>query len=638
MKKFIQLFLYRGFDMKKIFFSIGLLLSIYSIAMMMLFNDVQLYLNDDPYTDITLNQSMTMEELEDYAKDVGVVIQVREYMNAGLGNYRVNIYALNLKKDGGRKKSLFPGQNIQIIKKLSKEKYHEKVQMFMVQTKQKQKVNELLLKLQRDGYEIDVLDEGSTAVHLNQLFSTTNIEFYALMFVLILSSTIIYYLTRIKEIGVKKMQGWTSFKIAVSINKRIAIWSLLGILPLSLIFAGYICIKEIEVIVQYLYLLSILVFLLMVVYILSVFISSFFVRALGCVAAIKANKNEKLMIIVLTVTKIVTTVLICGLFTYGYSMFLDIDGMKSEEKVLKNNYYTITTSVTPSEKEMKEINDYLKGIDDAHVYNYTPPERTYRKSDLKKKKRVHDIESLCENNVMEVSYNMIEKLGIKFADKEIQDKIDKSTTTVMIPQYLKAEKKNVLNQLYMEKNTNVIFIRNDQNIADILYPGEYFYDPIIVVTPLKKQLYINAGEVLYDKEGAKEISTFLIQRNYGKSRVAVQSIKMDIQSYLSARYVDFYEAILWMIVSMIAFCFTSFALVISIIEYRKKAIAVYRLNGKRTFTVLAFYIVTIISIDIAISMIWMWQLCVIIFMELMFFGVELHHLLKNGAARIINGE
>jgi hypothetical protein len=459
------------------------------------------------------------------------------------------------------------------------------------------------------------------------------------MFVLILFTTIIYYLTRGKEIGVRKLHGWKEIQISELIHRRIAGWSLLGIAPLTGIFLVYICVRDKTVLGQYLFMLAALLILLLAVYAAAALVSGFFMKGIGCISAIKESKNEKLLVIILTMTKIMATVLFCMIFSTAYSMILDVKDMVEEaEKIKAMDYYMVWTYEALSEKEMQEIDDYLHQIKDEDVYHYVSSDLIYSKSGLKNKKRISDYESCCDNNMVLCSYNLLENLELQFMNPDALRGLDVSKNTLLIPQYLESEKNEILSYLELPEDTQVIDMTDDQSVMDLLNPGKYAYNPIILVTPSEKGLYMNMGERLYKKDTAEKIEKFLTEQDYGKSRITVQSLDMELDEFLSTAYVELVENILWAVIVVIAFCLTSYALLVSIIQSKKKMIAVYRLNGKNVLLVVAGYLLCIMAIDVVVSAFWMWQLVGIMILEVILCAVELHQLLKNGAARVLKGE
>jgi hypothetical protein len=385
--------------------------------------------------------------------------------------------------------------------------------------------------------------------------------------------------------------------------------------------------------------LAALLILLLAVYAAAALVSVFFMKGIGCISAIKESKNEKLLVIILTMTKIMATVLFCMIFSTAYSMILDVKDMVEEaEKIKAMDYYMVWTYEALSEKEMQEIDDYLHQIKDEDVYHYVSSDLIYSKSGLKNKKRISDYESCCDNNMVLCSYNLLENLELQFMNPDALRGLDVSKNTLLIPQYLESEKNEILSYLELPEDTQVIDMTDDQSVMDLLNPGKYAYNPIILVTPSEKGLYMNMGERLYKKDTAEMIEKFLTEQDYGKSRITVQSLDMELDEFLSTAYVELVENILWAVIVVIAFCLTSYALLVSIIQSKKKMIAVYRLNGKNVLLVVAGYLLCIMAIDVVVSAFWMWQLVGIMILEAILCAVELHQLLKNGAARVLKGE
>ncbi len=624
--------------MKKIFFAIGFLISVYSIYFMLCVADYQLYLNDEHFYDFVLEEPMTIDELSDFARESDLVIQVREYLNIQPGGYELNIYALNINRAGWEKASLLPNNKIHIITEIPDAKKKELVSVFMVQDKNRNKVDNFLQKLQSNGHSIDeqMSDEGATSFQFNYMFNGNNAKLFSLMFILIVFSSIIYYLTRTKEIGIRKIQGWENYKIALLLNSRIIVWSLIGVLPVSALFIIYICVMNIADLMQYLYMLSLLICCLIIVNIIAIFGSSLAIRGIGTIRSIKANKNEKILLLILLTTKVVSTILFCMMIGSMLSQISDTkDMIKEAQKCRQSDFYVVETTMV-DEEEVEKINGFLSNIDDDYVYNYASASQLYSRSDTKKQKTTESIEQQCEDNVIYVSYNLFDQLDLRLDQELIDNK--HSESTLILSRNIVDHADEIISYLGLDKDTNVVRMTPDQWIGDLKYPGYYTYEPIVLVQPTVKGLYSTCGDIWYKKDVINDISNYLQQYNYGRSRIRVQSVNKDIDSFIGNKCVNLFEDIFMGVLVMIAFCVTSYAFIVSVVQYRKKKIAIYTLNGNRPERAIAIYLLFIMAIDIMISIGWMWQFIMIVFLELIYAHMEIHKLHKNGACRVINGE
>lgn len=210
--------------------------------------------------------------------------------------------------------------------------------------------------------------------------------------------------------------------------------------------------------------------------------------------------------------------------------------------------------------------------------------------------------------------------------------------TVLIPEYMYGSAKEVLEYMGLEQNAKVVRMKNDQLIADLNYPGYYAYNPIILLQPTMRGLFINSGDVWYDKAVENDIRDILSEINYGQSKVRVCSINNEIDGYVKNKCINLFESLMMGVIVTLAFCVTSYAMIVAVIQYKKKKIAIYFINGQNATAAIAIYIIGIVIVDLLISVVWMWQLGFIILLEMLYVASELHKLLKNGASRVINGE
>lgn len=624
--------------MKKIFFAIGFLLSVYSVYFMLCVADYQLYMNNDHSYDFVLESSTTIGELEKIAKECNLVIQVREYLNIGPGQYEMNIFALNMDKQNWEKPSLLPNNKIHVITELSDHKLQEAASIFMVQTSEETEVENLKMVLEKKGLIIDVerCDDWDPQFRASSMFNENNVKLFFLMFILIAFSSIIYYLTRTKEIGIRKLQGWSDFKIAMLLNCRIAGWSVIGVFPVTILFVVYICIMNITDLFQYLYMMFLLIICLLAVYAIATLGTSLVIRGMKIISAIKLNKNTSTLLVILFSTKIITTILFCWICYSNVNETIDTrDMIACAEKRDELDYYIVETSkIDEAEKDV--LSEKLSKIDEQYVYNYSSSFALRSKCDSKNRGRSEDVYSQCEDNVICLSYNLLDKIGVELIDEV--DVNARDQYTVLIPEYMFESSNEVLSYLGLGRDTKIVRTKDDQLIADLISPGYYAYNPIVVLTPTVRGLYINSGDIWYDKVVEKDIQDILEETSYGKSKVKVCSLNQEIDAYVKTKCIDLFESIFMGAIVVLAFCITSYALIVAVVQYRKKKIAIYSINGKRAIMAIVGYIVGIVVVDLIVSEVWMWQLGLIILLEILYVSLEFHRLLKNGASRVINGE
>lgn len=139
------------------------------------------------------------------------------------------------------------------------------------------------------------------------------------------------------------------------------------------------------------------------------------------------------------------------------------------------NLSILNTSVSPSEKVQKRLNEIIGSLPDRDVYNYTSPEILYQTTDVSKTQRTDFID-----NYMEISYNVLEK--VKVVDKNnkrLKPKDFTGKAVLLIPQKYEKDQERILKELGMEK-TDIYFIKDRQVYQDMLSPGYYAIDPIIM--------------------------------------------------------------------------------------------------------------------------------------------------------------
>ena len=326
--------------MKKIFLGIGLLVGAFSVFFFLLVADKDVYFNDDTVYDFSLSKNISGEKLTQIASETDMMIRLVKFNDISFGRNHLDVTLLNPTSDVklGRQPSIFPGNQIIYSSYSPNEK--KKIKYFTIQSNDEHKVNHFKEQLSTAGYEMVSSTSEPTTFNISMLFSSLNFKFFSLLTLLILFSISTYYIHRIKEIGIKKLNGWNNFRISFSLISKLVIHSFGAALLFVLPFAVYISVTDLNALRSYALMCIYLYLFLAIIFIGSSIIGSLFISRLNQVNAIKNNKNNKKLFYVLLFFKaIVVTLLVLSLDTSIKDMNKLNSAIHSINQLEKNTFY-----------------------------------------------------------------------------------------------------------------------------------------------------------------------------------------------------------------------------------------------------------------------------------------------------------
>ncbi|CDF58769.1 hypothetical protein [Thermobrachium celere] len=632
--------------MKKIFNIIGVLLGIYIIYTFLLFvNAAQYRLNDTIY-DVSLdNKSITCNRLEEYAQKSDVTIVLINFKNTSFFNCDLEFSFINPGKDikMGRQPSILPRNKI--VYKDAKDIKEQKVRYFHIVGNEEEKVEKIIKLFEQNGYKIGgVVKRDKIKVDWKFFFSNFNIKFQATLILLLILSIIMYYVHRLKEIGILKLNGWNDTKIISRVFIRMLIQTMLFSFMLILPFGIYVILTDKTKIHLYFEIVFILILVVVFVFILSIIFGVFFVRDINQVLIIKNKKNNKMIFYVLICFKFIIGLILLITMNESITTMNSVRYTTSSiNKLSRYDFYRINTSCTPEKELNEKINKLIDSIDSSHFYvlrvsdyvNYNE----LNKFISSRKLRSYDNKTICS-----ISPNMLKYLTIlDEKGKEItEDKINKNT--ILVPMHYKKYESILLNEYkrnLSEKNminTNIIYIKDGQVYDSIFFPNMYIYDCIFEITNIEKEEYYIYGFNLLDEYAAKQLQKGFKRLGINEGSIYVVPLKVDYEKIKQDLELELYRNISYIINSFLAFLVCIISLVIIFLELRKKELGVYKLIGKCPIKVIWKFILISCSITIVIAMIINPVLLLIIFLEISIYLIYINKYLKNKAILSLKGE
>lgn len=625
--------------MKKIFLGIGLLVGAFSVFFFLLVADKDVYFNDDTVYDFSLSKNISGEKLTQIASETDMMIRLVKFNDISFGRNHLDVTLLNPTSDVklGRQPSIFPGNQIIYSSYSPNEK--KKIKYFTIQSNDENKVNHFKEQLSTAGYEMVSSTSEPTTFNVSMLFSSLNFKFFSLLTLLILFSISTYYIHRIKEIGIKKLNGWNNFRISFSLIKKLVIHSFGAALLFVLPFAVYISVTDLSALKSYALMCIYLYLFLAIIFIGSSIIGSLFISRLNQVNAIKNNKNNKKLFYVLLFFKaIVVTLLVLSLDTSIKDMNKLNSAIHSIDQLEKNTFYTIQTASSPEEKVHKELDHYIESLKDEDIFNYSPSDETVDINQLKQLETEGMSQNLENIPLTIISQNILNVVKIEDQDGSILKSDEVQPFTLLVPAHYEKKIKGVLQSLSLGKKIKVHYVKSGQTQENLLWPGSYLFDTITYVAPLQKSLYLNSGEVLFDTSSATALMKEIKSKGYDSGSIDVKSMKSEYNLAKGNLSIATVESLFHVIITGFSFLLCILSIITIFLEFRKKEFAVNRLLGKRPKSLIMSFLIFNGVITLLIAAVINWMLIILFLIEMMLFVIFINKYMNNKAILALKGE
>lgn len=629
--------------MKKLFSGIGILLAIFSAYFFLLVADKMVYITQDTIYDFILeDSSISVKELEAIAKATNTMIQLRSYEDLSFGKQKINIILLHpdVAIKEGRQDSVFPRERITY----QTAGYNKKtqVQFFTIQERHREKIEQVKKMLQEKDCTYNIEEDEPIHFSFSMLFSQLNAKFFILLLILSFLCIVTYYIYRLKEIGILKLNGWENAKISRRImwgmfqNTSIASAVLMAIVSI------YIGIMDIKRLPMYLYMCALLLCFVLVVYVFAACIATCFIKNVNQVSAIKNGKNTKFIFYCLVFVKVLTTsLLLLSFHQLSTNVQMAQNAIKSAKTLKSYQLYTLDTFISPTKENTKKLETFLETLSDDEVYNYGSAEALYSYEKVRKKRPVEEysMEDM-EYNIIMLSENILPILKVKDTNGNLVKTVGlkPEEEKILIPKHLEQYTKELLAYWDCSKDTLVCYIQDGQIYQDLHSPGKYSYDSILFVHGVKKQLYLNAEEVLYKKSVVSKLKAELEELKIGEGgSIEIASKNNEIDNIIATYEIDAWESGIFLIINAISYALSAVSIITIYFEFRKKRFGVYTLLGKipwKDILLLATVNILIVSVLAAIIDI---RYMVFVLFELAIYFVSVHSYIRRKAILSMKG-
>lgn len=622
--------------MKKLFCGIGILLGIFSIYFFLLFADKIVYVNEKTIFDFEITNSIKYQQLENIAKTTNTMIQLRNYEETDFGNVKLKVQLVNPDENivEGVQKSVFP--NTQIIYETNNFLQDVKIQRFIIQEDNREKIEDVKQMLTDKGYDFMVTEDEPIKFTFSTLFSVLNLEFYILVMILATLCIVTYYVHRLKEIGVLKLNGWSNFKISWKIAWDMIKCTIVSACVLMWGAAIYILITDSSILRIYVAICVLLIIFICVIYTLSSITAILFIRNIDQINAIKNGKNTKIVFFSLIAAKTITTFLLLGGMNQLYQEIILVNDCLKMAKELENyNFYTINTSVRIEEEVGEMVDRELQQLSDEEIFNYSYSEKLFNKMEVEKQ-RVQE----GAYNYMIISENMLSKMQItNMEGQHLENLVSQpGEEKLLVPNHYKGDISEILDYIGLESTPAIYYIEDGQTYPDILWPGQYEFDVIFLVVETQKSIYWGQGEVLLTEAAAKKIDEKLAEKNIDSGSIQVTSRNADIQVIVSNEGIILWEKVFFFVINIICYMLSAISIIVIYFEFKKKQFGVYTLVGKTPVKeILTLAIVNMVILFVAAVLINGKFLLFLIF-ELIFYLINVNIYIRKKAILAIKGE
>lgn len=615
-------------------------MTIFTIYFSLLYADKLTYVNDTNVYSVNLSKTITGKEIEHYAKKNDVIVEIMNHHNISFGKTEIDIMIFNPEEGihGGLQNSIFPKYKINYI--VDESVLDCTTQCFTVQTDDEQKLILFCNELEENDYQCDYFYTGNSKFSISMLFGKLNLEFYFLFFVVSVLFIFMYYLYRMKEMGILRMNGWSSFQISLKILFPMIRNSVIVSLISMTIFWVYVYIMDKSFLVNCfkIYILNIL--FLLVIFALSIIVQSVLLCYMNQVNAVKNGRNNVCIFYALIFVKLIVLFFVFFETSKIKNDVISLIEMNKVSQQIQSRDLSLIVVPSCNEEDEKKVTQILSEISDKDIYNFgISALNLYSSTEIR-----NGIERQTINdefmNIMYLSNNMVANMGIKDANGNLLNdvKIEKNAVCYLIPIWMKEFLNELKETGIIENSSQIIYIENNQVYPHFYWPDSYMYDCIIEVREIEKELFPYCSDVLLSANAVNYFNDKKIENDLSDNIVKTQSLDMDIALSISNAEIELWEALFYLIIILIAYVITSISIVIIYFEFKKKTISVYLLSGQIPFKTISYFCIineiTVITGAILTEKVLMG----FVVFELLFYSFVAYLFMRKKAINIVKGE
>ncbi|MGM9601339.1 MAG: hypothetical protein ACI3W5_07120, partial [Faecousia sp.] len=147
-----------------------------------------------------------------------------------------------------------------------------------------------------------------------------------------------------------------------------------------------------------------------------------------------------------------------------------------------------------------------------------------------------------------------------------KEDLNQEVTTLLIPDHLKENTKNILHSFYNGQSFEVRFIQSNQEHFDILDPIRMVLNAVYMLTPVENNIYYTNGEVLFDEKAVTVVEQKMADYGFDQGTISLTKLSVEYEKTADELKLAFIcDGLLWV---MDAVCFFTIAISGGVAFYR----------------------------------------------------------------------
>ena len=595
--------------MKYLIRGIGGLTAVFALFFFLLVADKLYYQNDTTTYDISLDRRLTGGEVQAIAKSAGVTFRITYYHNTNFGRHDLEMAFINPEHiKEGKQDSIFPASNI--IHSVFDVNSDIKLQYFTLMSGNESDAGKVAELFALQGVKADMMRNEPIQFHVGMLFSSLNLSFFLFLTVLMFLSIASYYVQRLKEIGVRKLNGWTGLGITCRLIAPLMAQIYIAFFAVLIPVGCYVLYKDTGMIKTFLALILLICLFMALVFLIAALGGLYFIRKIDRVGAIKNHRNSRLISRILLFFKAAVTVMLIFSMSAALAETRSLQAANTAiDKLKQYNFYKLSTPVVPEESVMEQINHIIGTFGDSDIFNYTVSSAAYSAEKLKTAV-LKTADELIEKDQMcftVISANMLSVIKVQDENGQTVHPADfkEDEAALLIPAHFQNELPEILSYFDVSNDIRILFLQDGQTQNILTRPGYYTFDSIYSIQPLQKLLYLNQGDVLLTENCAKQLQQKLLSVDTDGASVRIESQNMEYGIFQGNISLALCESLFRVVINFASFALCASAAAIIFLELRKKEFGVYRLLGRYPMkAMIRFAGINLISTFLSAIIVW----------------------------------
>lgn len=514
--------------MKIVFRIVGILTGILLMFFFLQYSNYAIFpMRIGTVLDCSVKKGITSNELVNISQKNNITTFTISYDNTSFFSRKINFKYLNVNPNDhicfGLQKNLLPTTQVYYTEQGSEVTY---IQRFWAVENEGADFKAFVDELEDNSPEYEQFNPVKLSIL--DILNVQNLYFFMCVFLLLLFCNFVWLHMRCEELTVSALHNGKVFnKIKPQLIKNI--WkTVTSYLLISGVFGAYVLLRNSSFIFDYLVTFFIFGLILFAIQIICMCLTFTIVRNVA-ISSLTGEEKRYFSIVLFLFCGIISACLFITSSQNTYFNIMNITMFEQGASVIDNFSPTyITTSKIPDEASMELLLSVFDEIDMNNVYNYAHPQNSllgYKEFCNKEARN----QMYWSAPTIRMSYNMLdvvpiyESNGVRLRKEDFNQEI----TTLLIPDHLKENTENILQNFYGGQSFEVRFIQSNQEHFDILDPSRRVLNAKYMLTPVEKNIYYTNGEVLFDENIATVVEQKLDDYGFNQGTVSLKTLSAD---------------------------------------------------------------------------------------------------------------